>query len=152
MTIAVTGYGRDQDRRQALEAGCDQHFLKPVGPKALRSLISVSNDGRESFIRERPPLPAVTPAMLVARREVEIVNTLGLHLRAAGKFVEFARAFQADVAVICDGRKVSGKSILDLATLAAECGTRLVLDVEGPDAEAAVDALAGLVVRRFDEE
>ena len=56
------------------------------------------------------------------------------------------------MAVIHDGREVSGKSILDLATLAVECGSRVVLTAEGPDAEAAVDALTDLIVRRFDED
>ena len=65
--------------------------------------------------------------------------------------MKVAREFEAEVAVISDGRRVSGKSILDLATLAAESGTKLVLSAEGPDAEAAVEALAGLILRHFDE-
>jgi phosphocarrier protein HPr len=75
--------------------------------------------------------------MLTARRHVDITNALGLHLRAAGTFVKLAQQFRAEVCVICDGRRASGKSILDLATLAAECGCRLELETDGPDAEAA---------------
>ncbi len=88
---------------------------------------------------------------LVSRR-VDVTNTLGLHLRAAAKFVSLAQQFRADVSVICDGRKVSGKSILDLTTLAAACGSRLELETGGPDAHAALEALAGLIGRGFDEE
>ena len=66
--------------------------------------------------------------------------------------MSLAQQFRAEVRVAYDGRKASGRSILDLATLAAACGSRLELDADGPDAEAALDALAALVGRRFDEE
>jgi phosphotransferase system HPr (HPr) family protein len=150
--IAITGYGQEEDRRQALAAGCDHYFLKPVDFNALLSLLSELTAVPESSIQDEPPPATVNHPMPVVRREVEIINTLGLHLRAAGKFVRLAQEFQASVTVIHDGREASGKSILDLATLAAECGTRLVLDAEGPDAETAVDALTALIMRRFDEE
>jgi phosphocarrier protein len=80
----------------------------------------------------------------------EIVNEHGLHLRAADRFVRLAKQFRADVRVRCDGRPpVDGKSILDLAILAAVCGTALELEAEGPDAEAAIAALAELVRSGF---
>ena len=53
--------------------------------------------------------------------------------------------------MICDGRKANGKSILELATLAAECGCRLELQTDGPDAEAALDALTELIAHGFGE-
>jgi phosphocarrier protein HPr len=84
-------------------------------------------------------------------RQVEISNSLGLHLRAADKFVRLAQQFIADVSVAYDNRKVSGRSILDLATLAAACGARLELETNGPDANAALDALIALVACGFDE-
>jgi phosphocarrier protein len=87
----------------------------------------------------------------VARRQVEIINALGLHLRPADKFVRLAHQFQSEIRVSHDGKLINGKSILDLTTLAAECGTILELEARGPDAEAAVDALAGLVLARFYE-
>ena len=90
--------------------------------------------------------------MLITSRQVDITNTLGLHLRAAAKFVSLAQQFRADVLVICDGRKVSGKSILDLTTLAAAWGSRLALDADGPDAEAALGVLTGLIGLGFDDE
>ena len=88
----------------------------------------------------------------VARRQVEIINPLGLHLRPANKFVLLAGRFQSEVRVYSEGLEVNGKSILDLSTLAAECGTHLDLEARGPDAEAAVDALAELVLAGFYED
>ncbi len=88
----------------------------------------------------------------VARRQVEIVNALGLHLRPADKFVRIAFQFQSEIRVFNDGREINGKSILDLTTLAAECGTRLDLEARGPDADAAVAALAALIEARFYED
>jgi len=89
--------------------------------------------------------------MLTATRQVDVTNTLGLHLRSASAFVNLARQFRAEVWVVCDGRRASGKSILDLAILAAECGCRLELEAHGPDAEAALDALTELIARGFGE-
>lgn len=88
----------------------------------------------------------------VARRQVEITNALGLHLRPADRFVRLATRFQSDIRVQADGRAINGKSILDLTTLAAECGTRLDIEAQGPDAEAAVTALVDLVQARFYED
>ena len=87
----------------------------------------------------------------VARRQVEITNALGLHLRPADKFVRLAHQFQSEIRVYHQGHEINGKSILDLTTLAAECGTLLDLEARGPDAEAAVDALAELVLAQFYE-
>ncbi len=150
--IAITGYGQEKDRRQALAAGCDHYFLKPVDCNALLSLLSELTAVPDSSSQDEPPPATVNHPMPLVRREVEIVNMLGLHLRAADKFVRLAQEFQASVTVIHDGREVNGKSILDLATLAVECGYRVVLNAEGPDAEAAADALTALIMRRFDEE
>ena len=88
----------------------------------------------------------------VARRQVEITNELGLHLRPADKFVRLAHRFQAEIRVHYRGHEFNGKSILDLTSLAAECGTHLELEARGPDAEAAVAALADLVSARFHED
>jgi phosphotransferase system HPr (HPr) family protein len=150
--VAITGYGQENDRSRALAAGCDHHLLKPVDPGTLIKLLSPSRAGPDSSIHVGSELQAVAPAVRVARREVEIMNALGIHLRAADKFVKLAQEFQANVAILHDGREVSGKSILDMLTLAAEAGSRVVLNAEGPDAEAAVSALADLIARRFDEE
>jgi phosphotransferase system HPr (HPr) family protein len=153
--IAITGYGGEDDRRKALAAGCDHYFLKPADPDALIMLFSASNI-EQDFVVPDEPQPVVTGrqkrSTLTASRQVELINALGFHLRAAGKFVRIAQEFQATVTVIYDGCKASGKSILDLATLAAACGSRLELEADGPDADAALDALTGLIGRRFEEQ
>jgi phosphocarrier protein len=85
------------------------------------------------------------------RREAEITNRLGLHLRAADKFVGLVRQFRVEVQVFCDGHAANGRSILDLLSLAAGCGARLELKVTGPDAEDAAVALCELIKCRFHE-
>jgi phosphocarrier protein HPr len=88
----------------------------------------------------------------VARRQVEVTNSLGLHMRPANKFVELALHFKAEIRVHYNGNEYNGKSILDLTSLAAERGTLLDLEARGPDAALAVEALADLVRARFHED
>ena len=85
------------------------------------------------------------------RRPVVVLNALGLHFRPADRFVGLAKRFSAEIRVHRDVLCVDGKSILDLAMLAAGCGTRLELEARGPDAEGALAALADLVRARFHE-
>jgi phosphocarrier protein len=84
-------------------------------------------------------------------KEVDIVNRLGLHARAAAKFVTCAGGFSSDIVVERNGRRVNGKSIMGIMTLAAACGTSIRLDVRGDDEEAAMAALTQLVAERFGE-
>jgi phosphocarrier protein len=84
-----------------------------------------------------------------ARRRVEVVNTHGLHMRPATKFVNLANSFESEVWVKLEGVRANGKSILDMAGLAAQCGAALDLEARGPDAEAALAALADLVAAGF---
>ena len=84
-------------------------------------------------------------------REFAIVNKLGLHARAASKFVTVASQYNADIRVAKDGREVSGKSIMGVMMLAAARGSRIEVTAEGDDAEAALDALDELVRDRFGE-
>jgi phosphocarrier protein len=84
-------------------------------------------------------------------RDVEIVNRLGLHARAAAKFVSCAGGFASDVVVERNGRRVNGKSIMGIMTLAAACGTSIRLQVQGDDEEHAMAALTRLVAERFGE-
>jgi phosphocarrier protein HPr len=86
---------------------------------------------------------------VIARRRVQFVNAYGLHMRPAAKFVNLAHSFQSEVRIECEGRRVNGKSILDMTSLAAECGTALDLEAHGPDGEAALAALADLVAAGF---
>jgi phosphocarrier protein HPr len=86
-----------------------------------------------------------------AQRTLRIRNKLGLHARAAVKFVQLATRFRAEIKVAKDGQEVNGKSIMGLLTLVAAFGMEIVLNASGPDAEEAVSALAALVDRGFDE-
>jgi phosphocarrier protein len=88
----------------------------------------------------------------VTRQEVLIVNLLGLHARAAARFVQLAGRFQSRIEVSRDGLSANGKSILGLLTLAGAQGTRLTISASGPDEAEAVQALAGLVAARFGED
>ncbi|MBE2294279.1 MAG: HPr family phosphocarrier protein [Phycisphaerales bacterium] len=85
------------------------------------------------------------------KREITIVNKLGLHARAAAKFVTLAARFDAEIRLLRDGREVNGKSIMGVMMLAAACGSRLDLYASGPEAEQALEHLEDLVRRRFDE-
>jgi phosphocarrier protein len=85
------------------------------------------------------------------RREVLIVNKLGLHARAAAKFVTLASRFDSDVRLTRGARTVNGKSIMGVMMLAAAKGAVLELVVEGRDEAEAVEALVQLVGERFGE-
>lgn len=86
------------------------------------------------------------------RRQVEITNALGLHLRPAVKFVKLADCFASEIRVVHKGQAIDGKSILGLAGLAVERGTRLELEASGPDAEDALTALVELIAAEFHED
>lgn len=85
-------------------------------------------------------------------REVEIVNRLGLHARAAAKLVQTAGGFQSRLWVVKDGDAVDAKSILGLLLLAASQGTRVTLRADGSDEEAALGAVEELIADRFHED
>lgn len=89
---------------------------------------------------------------MTLERDIEIINRLGLHARAAARFAATASRFEADITLVRDGDSVNGKSIMGIMMLAAGKGTVLRLIAEGPDAEAAVATLAQLVADRFGEE
>jgi phosphocarrier protein len=89
--------------------------------------------------------------MAVAERAVRIINELGLHARPAAEFVKVASRFRSEIAVSKDEVAVNGKSVLGVMTLAAECGSALLIRAEGDDADAAVVALATLVQNGFHE-
>jgi phosphocarrier protein len=84
--------------------------------------------------------------------EVQITNRLGLHARAAARFVHLANRFKANITVVKEGSRVDGKSILGLLTLAASKGTKLRLAADGEDEEQALAELAELVRKCFEEE
>jgi phosphocarrier protein HPr len=88
----------------------------------------------------------------VIEREATIVNRDGLHARPAAKIVRLASNFSAEVELAKDGVGVNGKSIMGVMMLAAECGSSITIRADGPDAAAAVEALAQLVASGFGEE
>jgi phosphocarrier protein HPr len=85
------------------------------------------------------------------QQEVEIVNKLGLHARAAAKLTQTASQFVADVWVSRNGRRVNAKSIMGVMMLAAGRGSRIEIETDGADADAALAALVTLVTDKFGE-
>ena len=83
--------------------------------------------------------------------EVPITNALGMHARAAARFVHAANAFTSRIRVACKGREIDGKSIMGLLLLAAGQGSIIRISASGADEQTALDALCLLVGRGFDE-
>ncbi|MBP23680.1 HPr family phosphocarrier protein [Methylophaga sp.] len=80
-----------------------------------------------------------------------IINRLGLHARAAAKFVTTASEFHSDIQVSKDNRQVNGKSIMGVMMLAAAKGTEIQVTAEGDDAESALNAIGELIANYFGE-
>ena len=89
--------------------------------------------------------------MDVIRREITIINKLGLHARAAAKFVTLASTFDSEVQLVRGERVVNGKSIMGVMMLAAAKGVSLELIIEGRDEEEACAKLQQLILDRFGE-
>ena len=87
----------------------------------------------------------------MAQATITVVNRLGLHARAAAKFVNLAKTFESTVTLAKGGEGVDGKSIMSVMLLAAPIGTELELTVSGADEQEAIAALAALVSDRFGE-
>ena len=85
-------------------------------------------------------------------REVVVGIEQGLHARPADLVAREARKWQSRIEFVADRQRADGKSILELLTLAAEAGTRLVVEATGPDAREAVDAIGRLFERNFTEQ
>jgi len=84
--------------------------------------------------------------------DVEIKNAQGLHMRPAMQFVDIANRYKSSITVSNGETKVNGKSIMEISMLAATCGSRIKIQIEGPDADEAMNALRELVEERhFDE-
>ena len=88
----------------------------------------------------------------MVKLEVTIVNNLGLHARAAAKFVSLASSFESDIKVSKNDQTVNGKSIMGVIMLAAAKGTLLILTIEGKDEQAAAQGMSELIADRFGEE
>jgi phosphocarrier protein HPr len=85
-------------------------------------------------------------------RSVTVVNQLGMHARAAAKFVHLATRFESRVRVASGPREMDGKSIMGVLLLAAARGSTITISADGADEQAAVDALAVLVEAGFGED
>lgn len=85
-------------------------------------------------------------------RDLDIVNKLGLHARAAAKLVKLSSSFQSSIDIEKDGQRVNSKSIMGVMMLAAGCGSQITLHADGDDEQSAIDAITDLINRRFDEE
>jgi phosphocarrier protein HPr len=88
---------------------------------------------------------------LMAERSVKIVNKLGIHARPAAEIVKTAARFGSNITIVRDDLEVNGKSIMGVMMLAAEQGAMIDIKAEGPDAEAALDALAAVIADGFGE-
>jgi phosphocarrier protein len=88
----------------------------------------------------------------VIEKDVEIINQLGLHARAAAKFVSTASQFSSEIYLAKGRQKINGKSIMGVMMLAASKGTILHLSVDGEDEEEAASAITQLMQDRFGEE
>ncbi len=86
------------------------------------------------------------------QREVELTNKLGLHARASAKLTQVAGQFESGVWISRNGRRVNAKSIMGVMMLAAAKGSTVVLETDGPDEEAAMAAITGLIASRFEED
>ena len=84
--------------------------------------------------------------------EVEIINKLGMHARAAAKFVTLAQTFGAEIKIVRNGQEVNGKSIMGVMMLAASKGSMIKLIVDGEDEQQATEYLTKLIDNRFDED
>lgn len=87
----------------------------------------------------------------MTQSEVTIINKLGLHARAAAKFVTLASRFKSEIRVQRGTKEVNGKSIMGVMMLAAAQGTRLSIVVSGPDEKETLEQLQALVNKRFGE-
>jgi phosphocarrier protein HPr len=85
------------------------------------------------------------------RREVDIVNKLGLHARASAKLTQLAGKFQCEVWLTRNGRRVNAKSIMGVMMLAAAKGSKIDVETDGIDELEAMDALAQLIAEKFGE-
>jgi len=83
-------------------------------------------------------------------RQVVVANENGLHARPAGKLAQHAQSFEANIHIVHEDHEVDAKSILDVLTLAAGPGDRLMIRASGSDAAAAADSLEALFKNKFD--
>jgi phosphocarrier protein len=87
----------------------------------------------------------------VHKRQVEIINKLGLHARASAKLTQTASSFASEVWLERSGRRINAKSIMGVMMLAAAKGVTITIETDGPDEDAAMNAILGLIEDKFGE-
>lgn len=85
------------------------------------------------------------------KTSITISNKLGLHARASAKLTKLAGSFQSEVAISRNDRRVNAKSIMGVMMLAAGIGSTVEIEIEGPDEQAAMDAITALINDKFGE-
>ena len=88
---------------------------------------------------------------MMAERSVAVANRNGIHARPAAEIVKLASKFRSEITIVRDDLEVNGKSIMAVMMLASEFGATVTLRANGPDADNAVEQLAGLIATRFGE-
>src|SRR3989442_13797564 len=136
----VVGPSHDcaKTKRQGPGTTKDQERTKAQGPRPK---------DQEPFV-----LSNTSARSVMTSRTVTVVNQLGMHARAAARFVHLAARFQARVRVARDSREMDGKSIMGILLLAAARGSAITISAEGTDEGDAVEALATLVEADFPED
>ncbi len=85
------------------------------------------------------------------KKEIEIINKLGLHARASAKITQLATHFKSDINLVRNTRRVNAKSIMGVMMLAASKGAKIEIETSGEDEQAAQDALVALINNKFGE-
>ncbi len=110
----------------------------------------MTDDAASSGEDSRADAPSPPSGAVI--REIPIINKRGLHARASAKFVKMVEQFEATIRVTRGVETVGGDSIMGLMMLSAGPGSTIIVSATGPDAEAAVAALAELIGNKFNEE
>jgi len=84
--------------------------------------------------------------------ELQIINKLGLHARAAARLVKLSSTFASSIDIEKDGKRVNSKSIMGVMMLAASCGSSVTIFIDGEDEQAAMVAITDLIKNRFEED
>ena len=87
----------------------------------------------------------------MVKKDFTVLNKLGIHARPAAQFVKIANRFQSEILVGKDDEEIDGKSIMGLMMLAAGHGSIITVSAQGSDENAAIEALGGLIHRKFEE-
>lgn len=103
-------------------------------------------------LKQLPTFPSGESPFSMPKKDFTILNKLGIHARPAAQFVKTANRFQSDIYVEKDGEEVDGKSIMGLMMLAAGHGSVISVNVEGADADVAMEAIGDLISRKFEED